>query len=162
MKKMLVVLAMVFMLLPVTAMAGALCVWRLTGIVTYNESGTCYKGSSAIPLPKGDKGDTGIQGIQGPKGDPASTEMPEHDYAFMTSVNSGWVIAPMELIQDGAKFDLLVKPDGRPYTFYYYQWGWWRMYFYKVRCAIDPSVLLWEFPATMGGALVFPGLQMCP
>jgi hypothetical protein len=141
--------------------------------------------------PKGDKGDQGPQGLQGPQGiaglngldgrdgrdgvdgqpgeqgppgDPASTEVPENDYVYVTNVNSGWQTAPMDYFRGGEGwYKLILKPDGRPYSLYFYDGGYWhRTYYYKLRCTVNPAYLTATYPAAMGGALLFPGLQMCP
>lgn len=145
MKKLLLVLAMVFML-PVTAMAGVLCVWKLTGIVTYSESGTCHKGSSAIPLPKGDKGDIGNQGIQGVPGIPAPTNFsapPNYDRVYIEH-NSNSAPNPPETMWVGseAEYQLIhpeddsgVGPRNLWMTSVYDPWvGWISYHYYKIVC----------------------------
>jgi hypothetical protein len=92
----------------------------------------------------------------------SETEVPENDYVYITNVNSGWVNVPLEYYRaDTGWFDLIRKPDGRPYSNYYYDGYWHRTYYYKLRCATVPGALAWRYPNAMGGALVFPGIQMC-
>jgi hypothetical protein len=91
-----------------------------------------------------------------------STEVPENDYVYITNVNSGWVNVPMDYFRGGEGwYELLLKPDGRPYSNYYYDGYWHRTYYYKLRCTVNPDYLTARYPEAMGGAVVFPGLQMC-
>jgi len=127
------------------------------------DTGIGIQGIAGVQGIQGIQGIQGEQGLQGEQGDPATTEVPENDYVYVTNVNSGWVIVPVVYSRPGEGiYDLLFKPDGRPYSNVLYVGFWQRHYYYKLRCAYTLAYKDARYPVAMGGALAFPGIEMCP